>query len=103
MSSIYQSDKPTWALEVGDVISSEKVGEGRWVVVSTRYSGGGTAHGPHDVYPDGWTVYLENLHFRDLDNRRFYQSGAFQQQAMLMEGEFEVVGTARKVWEVNPL
>lgn len=48
---------------------------GRYVVTNTNMTGGGTAHGPHDVYPDGWQVSA-----RTLDGERriqFYQSGCF--------------------------
>lgn len=28
----------------------------RFVVVKSQYGGGGTGHGPHDIYPDAWEV-----------------------------------------------
>ena len=49
---------------------------GRYVVYKTAMEGGGTGHGPYDVYPNGHHVYAEKL-----DNTSvtvdFYQSGAF--------------------------
>lgn len=30
---------------------------GEYVVYKTAKEGGGTGHGPHDVYPDGWHVF----------------------------------------------
>lgn len=56
-----QADKPRGALQVGDVFESPKVAKGSpCLVISTGYDGGGTGHGPHDVYPDGWLVeYIE--------------------------------------------
>lgn len=57
---------------------------GEYIVVKTVYGGGGTAMGPHDVYPDGHKVYAKKL----TDGRygtplisefevSFYQSGCF--------------------------
>ena len=66
---------------------------GRYVVYKTTYDGGGTGHGPHDVYPDGHHVFCERI-----DNRSvkvdFYQSGAFT--AMIKD--IEPVGHAKLQW-----
>lgn len=45
-------------------------------VLETRMCGGGTGHGPHDVYPDGHQVVAREL---EAKKRlvRFYQSGCF--------------------------
>jgi len=32
-----------------------------YVVVEARMQGGGTGHGPHDVFPDGWHVIAKRL------------------------------------------
>lgn len=49
---------------------------GKYVVTHTALDGGGTGHGPHDVYPNGHHVHCINL-----DNPNlvidFYQSGCF--------------------------
>lgn len=66
---------------------------GRYVVYKTHYGGGGTAHGPHDVYPDGHHVFAERL---DDPNVKvdFYQSGCFT--AMLPD--LRAVGRAVRKW-----
>ena len=78
---------------------------GRYVVVKTTFSGGGTGHGPHDVFPDGHHVYCEKLIPPDLPSYEhhehwkldFYQTGCFT--AMIEEDEIEVVGHAERRWE----
>lgn len=56
--------------------------EGAYVVERAACQGGGTAHGPHDVYPDGWCVTARKLFDDGTHNPlgaevSFYQSGAF--------------------------
>lgn len=75
----------------GDVLKDEKLGSGEWVVVSTVMTGGGTAHGPHDVYPNGHQLTLRKL-IEGTDKidwkakeKKFYQSGCFIESAMLRE------------------
>ncbi|MGD9697525.1 hypothetical protein [Acinetobacter sp.] len=50
---------------------------GKYVVYKTVSDGGGTGHGPHDVYPNGYHVYCEKY-----DDTKvkvdFYQSGDFE-------------------------
>ena len=53
-----------------------------FVVTKTEMSGGGTAHGPGDVYPDGWGVTAVRLHKDNTWNPDgeeifFRQSGSF--------------------------
>lgn len=55
----------------------------KFVVTYTAMGGGGTGHGPHDVYPDGWNVTAQTL--KDDGNYdpdglkvQFYQSGCFR-------------------------
>ena len=45
---------------VGDVLTIPEKG-GLWVVEEAGWSGGGTGHGPHDVYPDGLHVTARRL------------------------------------------
>ena len=45
----------------GDVVSHRSIGPGEWVVIWTDMSGGGTGHGPHDIYPDGYRLILRKL------------------------------------------
>lgn len=85
-------------LQVGDVIKSDKVGPGKWVVTRTEMSGGGTGHGPGDVFPDGWCVDLFNPATEE--TRYFYQSGSFRSWAMLREDEYTIVGKAKQYWEM---
>ena len=54
---------------------------GEFVVVKTSFEGGGTGHGPHDIYPDGHRVFCKALKDGEYDVNgtevNFYQSGAF--------------------------
>ncbi len=56
---------------------------GDYVVVRAYMGGGGgTGHGPNDVYPDGWDVTAKKLsddggYDPDGEEIRFYQSGSF--------------------------
>jgi len=54
--------------------------EGTFVVTEARLAGGGTGHGPHDIYPDGWCVTCAPVVNEEpaLDRPfSFYQSGCF--------------------------
>jgi len=75
--------------KVGDVLTFEGV-EGRFVVEDTWYGGGGTGHGPHDVYPDGLHVYCRKLtpsgNFDpDGDKLEFTTSGCFNNRIGLSQ------------------
>jgi len=63
---------------VGDVIL---LGGHEYVVEDARMTGGGTGHGAHDVYPDGWQVRARRLDNGNYDPkgrlRTFYMSGCF--------------------------
>jgi hypothetical protein len=53
-----------------------------WLVIDTAMTGGGTGHGPHDVYPDGHEVTIQMLPYgtRIPDPKytiKFYQTGCF--------------------------
>jgi hypothetical protein len=56
--------------------------KGLYVVEHAASKGGGTGHGPHDIYPDGWHIRARKLkadssydpHGVEID---FYQSGSF--------------------------
>ena len=48
--------------KVGDVLKFKHVGlEGFFVVEDLWFGGGGTGHGPHDIFPDGLLVYTRKL------------------------------------------
>ena len=49
---------------------------GKYIVCSTSFSGGGTGHGPHDVYPDGHHVFCVKADDRNV-RVDFYQTGCF--------------------------
>lgn len=57
-----------------------------YVVVSAELSGGGTGHGLHDVYPDGWHVTAvplgTSVEFIPMSRIVFYQSGCFTSDVM---------------------
>jgi hypothetical protein len=64
----------TLAGEERDIRYKGAAEEDRWSVSEVKLTGGGTAHGPHDVYPDGHHVKAENQKGMTLE---FYQSGCF--------------------------
>lgn len=84
--------------EVGDIIEHPKFGKGTFIVVKTAYTGGGTGHGPHDVYPDGHLLKLLPCRVvkgmksgivkrvdiaNDHKPLEFYQSGCFTHTVMV--------------------
>lgn len=95
---LYTNRRGNFALAKGKI----KVGGdfnylvGRYVVYKTAFEGGGTGHGPGDVYPDGHHVYCEKM---DDSKARvdFYQSGSFT--AMLPNKEAVGRGTIKWVEE----
>lgn len=48
---------------------------GRYVVIRTASEGGGTGHGPGDVFPNGHHVFCQGL--RNEARVDFYQTGCF--------------------------
>lgn len=58
-------------LNLGDVVSLEGL-QGQYVVLTVSLTGGGTGHGPHDVYPDGYQVVARRLQ-RRLTNHEVYE------------------------------
>ena len=67
--------------EKGDVLCHRAIGNGKWVVIWTDMSGGGTGHGKHDVYVDGYRLILRKLKKGTKDEidwsvkeREYYQS-----------------------------
>ena len=60
----------------------ESRGRAEFVVIATTLNGGGTGHGPRDVFPDGWGVYAKRLapdgqYDPDGEEVFFRQSGCF--------------------------
>ena len=66
---------------------------GRYAVYKISHDGGGTGHGPGDVYPDGHHVFAERLDDASV-KVDFYQSGCFT--AMLPD--LQAVGKAVRKW-----
>ena len=74
-------------VEIGDIFKTtkSKIDTGEWageyLVVEAKWDGGGTGHGPHDVYPDGWSIVAKKLKDGNYDPEgneiHFYQSGSF--------------------------
>lgn len=92
---VYSNRRGSFTLTHHDVIIGGEFDylAGRYVVFKTCSDGGGTGHGPHDVYPDGHHVWCERLGDRQTQVD-FYQSGSFT--AMLPNKT--AVGTAVRVW-----
>ncbi len=73
---------------------NNKIGH-HWVVVETSMTGGGTGHGPHDVFPDGHEVIIKLLNYSDKSllnghhSIRFYQSGCFT--GLILPKEIELI------------
>ena len=66
---------------------------GRYVVYKTASEGGGTGHGPHDIFPDGHHVYCERIG-KPPTRVDFYQSGCFT----AMIEDIKPIGTAVQHW-----
>jgi len=74
---------------------------GKWIVYKTVTDGGGTGHGPNDVYPDGHHVFCKRVVKNKYDYQMeidFYQTGCFT--AMIKDKEIEVVGKAKAKWTI---
>ena len=86
-------------LQEGDVIKlteEHNAGAlGKYVVYKTAFTGGGTGHGPHDVYPNGHKVFCESIHNPNA-KIEFYQSGCFNN--MITPDKIKPVGKARRSW-----
>jgi hypothetical protein len=67
--------------------------KGKWIVERSEMEGGGTGHGPHDVYPDGLHITARRLKKSGKYDPKgeavnFYMSGCFS----CMLEEVELVG-----------
>lgn len=65
---------------------------GKYVVIKTTTDGGGTGHGPHDVFPDGHHVWCESVDRKYKVD--FYQTGCFT----AMNTDIVPVGRAELKW-----
>lgn len=68
---------------------------GKYIVTKTVMDGGGTAHGPHDVYPNGHHVFCESIDGKHKVD--FYQTGCFT----CMIVNIEPIGRAEKKWVIG--
>lgn len=101
----FENYKGDWSLTDGVVEINGEFSHlaGRYIVVRTVSDGGGTGHGPHDIYPDGWHVTA-----RSLDHAKghlgqspeftidFYQGGGFNTTT---NDPIKVTGKAELRWE----
>lgn len=88
-------------LKVGDVFRSDKLPKGDYVVEETAMTGGGTGHGPYDIYPDGHRVTARRLNRDGTYNSRnrqveFYQTGSFS--GMIEPKHIERVGLMKRTF-----
>ncbi|MEA3513918.1 MAG: hypothetical protein U9R34_00400, partial [Nanoarchaeota archaeon] len=86
-------EKYTKKAQVGDVIIIDEKKALEYIVIQAELEGGGTGHGPHDIYPDGWHVKARKLNSGRIYNPQaeaidFYQSGSFTN----MKETVELVG-----------
>lgn len=66
-------------LKVNDVFSIDN-SKTLYIVTHAVMDGGGTGHGPYDVYPDGWHVTARKIESdgKSLGSKKqFYQDGCF--------------------------
>lgn len=93
---LYSNRKGDFTLDRGNVTIGGELSflEGRYIVVKTSMDGGGTGHGPHDVYPDGHHVYCQKSDAPE-QTVDFWQSGCFT--AMITD--IEPVGRAVMAWQ----
>jgi len=72
---------------IGDLITHPKLGPGTYRVTATAMTGGGTGHGPHDIFPNGHQLTLmpeqDGVIDWKAEPKRFYQSGCFVDSMML--------------------
>lgn len=74
----------------------------KFVVTRAEAAGGGTGHGPHDVYPDGWEVVAKRLHVDgsydpDGETILFYQTGQLGSHCYTCQADAEVIGKMRRI------
>lgn len=95
---IYENREGVWDLDETDVIAKGQwlYLSGNYVVTKTTIDGGGTGHGPHDIYPDGHHVWAEKIS-NPLVKINFYQSGSFT----VMHPDKKAIGRAKIKWIVE--
>lgn len=94
---VYANHRGDWELCKTDISLINKNFDylcGKYVVIKTEMKGGGTGHGPHDIYPDGHHVTCKNL--KNNQEISFYQSGSFT----VLNENIEPIGKAEQSWEI---
>ena len=84
----------------GETLNTKKFA-GSYLVQDARSQGGGTGHGPGDVYPDGHHIIATKLKSGNEYNPNgglisFYQSGCFN--AMIEPKDIQAEGKLQKTW-----
>jgi hypothetical protein len=69
---------------------------GKYIVYKTSQDGGGTGHGPNDVYPNGHHVFAEDINGNGL-KVDFYQTGSFT--AMITD--ISPIAKAKRQWVID--
>lgn len=76
-----RKEKDGWEMSkqsyINTAVPTKRFADVVWEVHHTTYDGGGTGHGPHDVYPDGHHVWAEATLNGSVVSFDFYQSGCF--------------------------
>lgn len=74
---VYSNCKGDYSLCKSDVVIGGDYEHlaGQYIVYDTALTGGGTGHGPHDVYPDGHRVFCVQIGTGTKVD--FYQTGHF--------------------------
>ncbi len=94
---VYDNRKGDWSLTKSNINIDHQFLylAGSYVVTKQVEDGGGTAHGPHDVYPAGHHVYCKSLDHETEIELDFYQTGSFT--AMIPDRV--VIGHAELIWK----
>lgn len=91
---IYANTPGDWTLSRHEVMIGEYgYRAGKYIVTKTSYEGGGTAMGPHDIYPDGHHVFCQHAEYPNV-KVDFYQTGSF---TAMLPGK-KAIGKAKRVW-----
>lgn len=85
--------------QVGDVIIPDEKKALEYIVIRAELEGGGTGHGFHDIYPNGWHVKARKLNSDGSYNSEaktidFYQSGSFTN----MKEKVKIVGKMKQIF-----
>ena len=96
---IYEGEEGNWAETTETEIKVEgqfAFFAGKYLVYKTAVEGGGTGHGPGDIYPNGHHVYARKVGAHNV-KVSFYQSGSFT----IMKPDKKPIGKARIQWVID--